>query len=254
MIESSQNKKIKLVSNLLSTKKFRDNEGLFVVESKKTIEDYHERMDIEFILKSEEVELNFEDERIIEVKDNVIKKLSETVTTQGVIAVCKKKECTIDNMLDSDNKFIVILEEIQDPGNLGTIIRTADAAGASGVIISKGSVDLYNPKVVRSTMGSLFNISTIDGVNLESVINKLKNKDVKVLGAHLRTDKMAYDLELKNNIAFVIGNEGNGLSDEVTELCDMKVKLPIIGDSESLNAAMASGILLYEVVRQRLYS
>ena len=141
---------------------------------------------------------------------------------------------------------------MNDPGNLGTVIRTADACGADAIFLSKGSVDMYNPKVLRSTMGSMFHVPVFQNVELNEISAKLKKNEIPLYAAHLRGDTYPYGLELAEPCAFIIGNEARGLSDEAADLCDRWVKIPMPGQAESLNASIAAGVLMYEVVRQRL--
>jgi TrmH family RNA methyltransferase len=152
-----------------------------------------------------------------------------------------------------EKPLIIILENIQDPGNLGTIIRTADAVGANGIIISKGSVDVYNPKVVRATMGSIFRVPIISESNLVEDINTLRDNNIEVLASHLQGSSNIYDCDLTKGVAILIGNEGNGLSEGITGLANRNIKIPMIGKSESLNAGVAASIMVYEVLRQRNY-
>ena len=139
-----------------------------------------------------------------------------------------------------------------DPGNLGTVIRTADACGADAVFLSKGSVDLYNPKVLRATMGSLFHVPVFQNIDLHALSEKMQAKQIPLYAAHLKGDRYPYALPLQDACAFLIGNEARGLSEDAAALCDAWVKIPMPGQAESLNASVAAGVLLYEVVRQRL--
>ena len=157
-----------------------------------------------------------------------------------------------DNGLDaSDNAFILIIEKLQDPGNLGTIIRTAEGAGVTGIIISSDSVDIYNPKVVRSTMGSIFRMPVYVSDDLIRDIECLKEKGITVYGAHLKGQNI-YDKNFKASCAFLIGNEGNGLSEEVSKTAEELIKIPMKGKVESLNAAISTAVIAYEVLRQRM--
>ena len=147
---------------------------------------------------------------------------------------------------------ILLAEELNDRGNLGTVIRTADACGADAVFLSKGSVDLYNPKVLRATMGSLFHVPVFQNIDLHALSEKMQAKQIPLYAAHLKGDRYPYALPLQDACAFLIGNEARGLSEDAAALCDAWVKIPMPGQAESLNASVAAGVLLYEVVRQRL--
>lgn len=167
------------------------------------------------------------------------------------MAICQKKNYTIKDINFSAN-FFLLAENLQDPGNLGTLIRTADACNVDYIIISKNSVDIYNPKVLRATAGSIFNIPVIQNVDLDEIFVLFKKHNIKTLATHLHGDKMPYDINLTESIAILVGNEGQGLSDSISKKSDYLVKIPILGKAESLNASVASGVLLYEVVRQRI--
>ncbi|MGO1369614.1 MAG: TrmH family RNA methyltransferase [Senegalia sp. (in: firmicutes)] len=259
-IKSSSNKIIKEVKSL-DNKKNRFKKGLFIIEGIRIIEDAiksHE--DIKYILYSDKLfdvkngkELfNYvgNEYETYKIDHNLFKDISDTENTQGIIAVLSMKNHEIKDMI-KDGTFIVILDKLQDPGNMGTIIRSADALGASGIIVSKGSVDIYNQKVLRSTMGSLFHMPIVQLEDTKEVILGLKNNNVKILATTLNHAKYCYDINLKEDIAIVIGNEGNGLDEEICDLSDENIIIPMDGKSESLNVAMASSIIMYEVLRQR---
>ena len=150
-----------------------------------------------------------------------------------------------------ETPHVLVLENIQDPGNLGTIFRTAEAAGATGIVLSKDCVDLYNPKVIRSTMGAIFRIPFIYTDDLKGTIDELKREGITVYAAHLKGEN-SYDMEdYKTACAFLIGNEGNGLTEETAACADRKILIPMEGGAESLNAAVASAVLMFEAGRQR---
>ncbi|NMA64848.1 MAG: RNA methyltransferase, partial [Clostridiaceae bacterium] len=148
-------------------------------------------------------------------------------------------------------KRIIVLENVQDPGNAGTIIRTADAFGFDAVIFSKDSVDPYNSKVIRSTMGSLFHIPVIISKDIYSTLEKMKDYGLTIIAAHPREAELCYEADISQNIAIVIGNEGSGLSEKILNIADKKIMTPMKGSAESLNASVAASILLYESMRQR---
>ena len=181
------------------------------------------------------------------VADNVFKKLSDTVTPQGVLAVVRMSNFTLEEVLndrDKENSCIVVLDKIQDPGNLGTIIRTGEGAGITAVVMSRDTVDLYNPKVIRSTMGSIFRVPCVIVDDLKEVVSEMKASGVTTYAAHLEGKNIS-SVELADDRAFLIGNEANGLSDEIAALADEKIKIPMEGEVESLNAAVATAILIY---------
>ncbi|MBC7592022.1 MAG: RNA methyltransferase [Salinibacterium sp.] len=183
------------------------------------------------------------------VTEGVIEAMADTVTPQGVIAVCRQFPTSIKDILGEGPKLIAILEEVRDPGNAGTIIRAADAAGADAVILTGRSVDLYNPKVVRATTGSLFHVPVAVGIELEVVIAKAKEAGLQVIAADIKgVDLLAERAAgtLSGPTAWLFGNEARGLSEEHFELADRAITVPIYGHAESMNLATAASVCLYE--------
>lgn len=255
-ISSKDNNLIKETKKL-KEKKYRNEKGLFIIEGFRFVEEaLKSSFQIEYILVSETAlsklsEYNLDS--IIEgdcksyvIPDIIFKTLASTDNPQGVIAVAKVKEIVSLNY----NNTYVLVDKVQDPGNLGTIIRTAHAAGCSGVILTKGTVDVYNEKTLRSTMGSIFNIPIIEDKDL-SFVKKLKEKGYKLVCSSLDTEYNFYDINFQEKVIISVGNEGNGLSKEVYDISDIKVKIPMPGGAESLNAAVAASIMIYEGVRQK---
>lgn len=189
--------------------------------------------------------------RIFKTTNDIIKSVSDTNNPQGIIAVVKIKEYSIDSLINEDNNLIIILDRIQDPGNLGTIIRTCDAFDVDGVIISEGSADLYNPKTIRATMGSIFHIKTAFSKNIIEVVNYLKTKNISIMATALNDSIEISKVNLRNNIAIIIGNEANGVNEKLLNIVDKKIKIPMNGNAESLNAAIAASLVIYEANRQR---
>lgn len=259
VITSRDNEQIKKIRKL-KDKKYRDEMGLYVVEGIKTVnEAIAENADIQTIVicddSNEQEELKqkmlytvskFD---ILYVNESVFEAISHVMHPQGILAVIKKKEKAEEIKLDED--VIVILDDIQDPGNLGTIIRTVDSCGLSQIIISKDTADPYSPKVVRSTMSGIFRVNIVESQELTETIKEIKNNGYKIIATTLNTNKTIYDIPYKKT-AIVIGNEANGISKNVLELADEKVKIPMLGKTESLNAAVATGIVLYEAFRKKL--
>ena len=256
-IESRDNKWVKRL-NGLKIKKNRDKEGVFVAEGLRFINEVPADWAVEAYAVSEtfaaENDLSRYEKKaeVLCLPDGVFASVCDTENPQGILAVCKKLEWDEGAVFAKEHPFFLLAEELNDPGNLGTVIRTADACGADAVFLSKGSVDLYNPKVLRSTMGSLFHVPVFQNVDLNEISAKLKEKGIPLYAAHLKGDKFPYDLDLKASCAFIIGNEARGLSEKAADLCDRWVKIPMPGQAESLNASIAAGVLMYEVVRQRL--
>lgn len=185
--------------------------------------------------------------------DRMFKEMTHTETPQGILAVAAVQSRSLKDITEDHRPFFVYCDAVQDPGNMGTIIRTADAAGADAVIVSGGCADIYNPKTVRSTMGSLFHLPVIKVEDSRAALSDLKERGLKVIAGHLCvTAKNHFEVDMKRGLVLVIGNEANGVSKPIVELSDYIVKIPILGRAESLNAGIASGILMYEIVRQRM--
>lgn len=256
MIESAHNKIVKEIKALADKKK-RDERGLFIADGLRFVSEIPNGIHIEKMVFSEsfasknDINKYSKKAECFVVSDNLFSVLSDTKNPQGIIAVCRKMSYDINRIIKKDG-FYVIAEEMNDPGNLGTVIRTAHAAGADGVILSKGSVDLYNPKVLRSTMGSVFKIPVIQNADLAQVTDLMKKSGISIYAAHLKGKKLLYELDLKKGCAFMLGNEARGLSDKAADMCDELVKIPMPGNAESLNASVAAAVLIYEMVRQRL--
>jgi len=187
---------------------------------------------------------------VTEVSDEVIRALTSTVTPQGLVGVAKMIDASLDE-LPLEMSLAVVLYAVRDPGNAGTILRSADAAGAGGVVFSEASVDVYNPKVVRSSAGSLFHVPVVRDAGIAETIGALRLRDVAVYAAGTSGEGTVYDVDLRKPTAFVFGNEAWGLPDEVAERTDGLVRIPIPGAAESLNLATAAGVVLFEAVRQR---
>ena len=187
------------------------------------------------------------------VSEQCMKKASGTENPQGILAEVRMKYYLIEHICgDSDSKTcILILDRLQDPGNMGTIIRTAEGAGISGIMVSSDSVDIYSPKVVRSTMGSLFRVPIYISSDMVSDIECLKKKGIVIYGTHLDGVNL-YQEKLEGPMGFLIGNEGAGLSDAVAETADRLIRIPMEGNVESLNAAISAAVVSYEALRQRI--
>ena len=185
------------------------------------------------------------------VKDNIFKDISDTITPQGIVCIVKQREYRLKDILRQGEKQIfVLLESLQDPGNLGTIMRTAEGAGAAAVIMNKSTVDLFNPKVVRSTMGSIFRVPFLISENLSDIVRELKENGVAIYAAHLN-GRIYYNEELyQGSCGFIIGNESKGLTEEISRQADKLIKIPMQGKLESLNAAVTAALLMYEAKRE----
>lgn len=251
VIRSRDNKTIKEIKKL-HEKKYRNLNQKFIVEGQRFVKEAMESdFEIEYVIIDENMlgkftDLKIKDENILIVSEVVFKDLCDTKMPQGILAIVKNKQV----QLHSDVGFYVLLDKVQDPGNMGTIIRTANAAGANGVILTKGTVDIYNEKTLRSTMGSIFKIPIIIDESLKFV-SELKQRGFKLICSSLDTDKNFYEVDLNGKVIIAVGNEGNGISDEIYNISDEKVKIPMPGSAESLNVGIAAGIMMFEVVRQK---
>lgn len=258
-ITSKENALIKHISKL-KEKKYRNEYGEFIVEGVKLVKEaIEEKAKIKNIIVSEETTISglvgrylkneLEEIEYIEVTDNIFKLISDVEKPQGVLAVIEKNNK--NQNIDFSQDLILALDDIQDPGNLGTIIRTADSIGLKQILVSKGTADSYNPKVIRSTMGAIFRINIIECENLLEKLEEVRKNNFEVVVTSLGTNKSVYDLKLTKS-AIVIGNEANGVSKKIIEMADENVIIPMFGKTESLNASVATGVILYEYVRQKL--
>ncbi len=256
LITSKDNEIIKHIRKL-KDKKERDISNEFIVEGIKMLEEaINEGADIKTVVVCDDclgnskiaTDLLYEiaKENIIYVPEKIFKLISDVKTPQGILAVIKKSDTS---KIEYTDDLFLILDNIQDPGNLGTIIRTADSINLKQIIVPKGSADSYNPKVVRSSMGAIFRVKVIEVDDLVKAIKEMKKNKIKVLATDLRTDKSIYDVNYEKSV-IVIGNEANGVSEKVLELADERIKIPMSGKTESLNAAVATGIILYNAVRK----
>ena len=257
MITSLANAAVKRIVLLQAKDKARRDEGLFIVEGVRMyMEVPTDRLDQVYVTEefldktSAEVRDRLSVTGYELVTDEVMKKMSDTVTPQGVLCTVQTLNYKLDDIVSPDGLYI-ILDGLQDPGNLGTIFRTAEAAGVSGIICSKQTVSIYNPKSVRSTMGTLFRMPFIYVEDLIDTIHSMQADGVQVYAAHLDQSESYDKYNYETATAFVIGNEGAGISREVADASSHYLHIPMEGSVESLNAAIAASILLYEAHRQR---
>lgn len=247
IITSNQNKIYKDTLKLLQ-KKYRDKFGKYIIEGIKIFEEKKDKIDIEYIILNENLEKKYENLEkykfpIYIVNENMFSKLSEQVNSQGVLVVAKMSKKEIIDVEEN----LVILDGIQDPGNLGTIIRTMVAFGFKNLVLTKESCDAFSPKVVRATMGSIFDVN-VYVLDKNNIIDFLKNKCYNVLTTELdKSSVLLENIVLKNKNAYVFGQEGNGISDEFKKISSQKVIIPISSNVNSLNVAISTAIFLYEV-------
>lgn len=256
MITSSSNQQMKNLSRLVKKAKARDEQDLFVVEGKKMFREAPKEW-ISQVYVSETFIADASNKEILSgvtyeiVSDSVFKGVSDTQTPQGILCLVRKPKYRLSDLLQKEQTHLLVLESIQDPGNLGTMLRTGEGAGITGIIMNETTVDLFNPKTIRSTMGSIYRVPYFITSNLNDTIRDLKEKNVSVYAAHLR-GTTGYDApDYCRESAFLIGNEGNGLSEETADLADTYIRIPMEGQVESLNAAISATILMYETNRQR---
>ncbi|GGF61272.1 23S rRNA methyltransferase [Paenibacillus albidus] len=189
---------------------------------------------------------------VIGVSAAVIAKCSSTGTPQPVFAIVRKDEQGVETILAQKDSLVVVLDGLQDPGNVGTIIRSADAAGAAGVILGQGCADLYNPKTIRSTMGSMFHLPVVEG-DLREILPQARERGALLVSTSLQGEESCYEHDFHGSQWLLIGSEGKGISPETAQMVDKSIIIPMAGRAESLNAAMAATILLFEGMRQRGY-
>ena len=259
MITSSSNPKIKELKQLQRKAALRQEKGVFLAEGLRMVQETPKEqiLAVYAARRFEKEQADWLAQRGVSyetVEDRVFDAVSDTKTPQGILCVVKRQEWSLKEMLAAEEEqmpLFLVVENLQDPGNLGTIFRTGEAAGVSGIIMSRETVDIYNPKTVRSTMGSIYRVPFLYTDSLKETIGMLKAADIRVYAAHLKGENFYHEISYKEGTAFLIGNEGKGLSEQTASLADGYLKIPMEGKVESLNAAVASSILMYEVRRQR---
>ena len=258
MITSAGNQQMKHVIQLNKKAKTRYEQRVFVVEGIKMCMEAP-REDIEAVYVSESFYNVPEHVQMLEgysyeiVADNVFKTISDTQTPQGILALVKMPQYTMADLMGKSGRkpHLLILESIQDPGNLGTMIRTGEGAGVTGILMNKTTVDIFHPKTIRATMGSLYRVPFYVTDSLEETLEELKEKGISLYAAHLKGTQSYDQPDYSKPCGFLIGNEGNGLSEKIAECADEYIRIPMEGKVESLNAAIAATLLMYEVNRQR---
>ena len=258
-ITSKDNELIKHIRKL-KDKKYRDESNEYLVEGVKLVEEaVKENAKIKQIIVCEDTTRTYEipthimleiaKYECISVSDKIFNIITQVTNPQGIMAIIEKN--AQDAQIDYSQDIIVVLDDVQDPGNLGTILRTVDSIGLNQIIVSKGTADAFNSKVVRSTMGAIFRIKIIEVENLAQAIKEMRKHHFKLMVTSLQTKNSIYDIDFYKKI-IVIGNEANGVSKEIQDMADEKAKIPMLGRTESLNASVAAGVVMYEYVRQKL--
>ncbi len=254
VITSRQNPLIKQIISLKSRKE-REESDLFVLEGETALLELPVGWPVEKIICADgfslgNIQKKYPETSVTVISDELFKTISETVTPQGVLAICKQKHYRLDDITAKQGDLVVYLHEVNDPGNLGAILRSAAAAGCAAILISAGSTDLYNPKTVRAAAGSLFRQKIASNVAFESI----KRFNLPIYASHPRGESSLYNVDFKRGGILVFGNEARGLTDEIAGACDLRVTIPMKNETESLNLSVAAGIMLFEYARQLLLS
>ncbi|EHK2279131.1 TrmH family RNA methyltransferase [Clostridium perfringens] len=251
-IESKNNNLFKEIKKL-KEKKHRIKSNKYLIEGLRFVEEaIKSKVSIDSIIFTESfkeknpdlfLKIN-ENIKLIQMNEALLKQLCSTENPQGIVGVIN-----MQNKELKSGELVVLVDKVQDPGNMGTIIRTAHAAGAAGIVMTKGTVDIYNDKTLRSTMGSIFYIPIVEDDSLDFV-KSLKKEGYKLVVSSLQGKNNFFEENLQGKVMIAVGNEGNGVSDEVYDIADIKVKIPMPGEAESLNVAVATSIMIYEKIRQ----
>ncbi len=249
IITSKDNEIIKNIKKL-KEKKYRLDS--YIVEGIKMVKEaINENQEIALIAIREDFKIDFDTKKIkiVIISNKIFNDISDVKTPQGILAVIKKNQ---NNQIETNQEYILALDSLQDPGNMGTIIRTADSANINQIIINKTTVDPYSPKVIRSTMGAIYRTNIIEVEDLKATLKEMKLKGFQIITTDLKATQSIYDINYNNKTVVVIGNEANGVSQEILQTADKKVIIPMLGKTESLNASIAASIMIYEYVRQKI--
>ena len=249
IITSKDNEIIKNIKKL-KEKKYRLDS--YIVEGIKMVKEaINENQEIALIAIREDFKIDFDTKNIktVIISNKIFNDISDVKTPQGILAVIKKNQ---NNQIETNQEYILALDSLQDPGNMGTIIRTADSANINQIIINKTTVDPYSPKVIRSTMGAIYRTNIIEVEDLKTTLKEMKSKGFQIITTDLKATQSIYDINYNNKTVVVIGNEANGVSQEILQTADKKVIIPMLGKTESLNASIAASIMIYEYVRQKI--
>lgn len=260
VIESSKNPLLKKIKNL-SKKTYREKEGQFFIEGLRFIQDaiVEKILFVEVVISeyfyndpTNKSIINYLDKNtnLILVNDSLFSNISSTASPQGIIAVINNSSIQSTHTI-KDGDFYIIIDSLQDPGNLGAIIRTSAAANVSAIFLGPGCVDLFNPKVLRATMGAIFKLPIIQLSSLTTIINNLKENSYSITATTPTSLIPYYSTDLTKNIALIVGNEANGISDDILALADTNITIPMFNNVESLNVSTATSIIIYEMLRQK---
>ncbi len=260
---SRKNTRVKYLRRM-EIRRFRDREGTFLVEGLRSVEEaLNSGWPVEMLVYCTKIMENRRGKTLLEraaavgvepaeVEEKLFRELAKTETPQGVLAVVRQCGAGLEDMRVVDNPaLLVLVDGVQDPGNLGTIVRSADAAGAGGVILLKGTADIYNPKALRATMGSIFHVPVVQNLSPSEALSYLSQRGIKTVAGDPRGEKLIYESDLTVPCVLVAGGEARGPGESVLKRVSERVRIPMPGWTESLNVAISAGILLYEAVRQR---
>jgi len=253
LIITSRENSVFKTAMLLKTAKGRSEKGMFIIEGVRSVRDALSKgADIFCIIQKEGTDLKIDTDKPTYIfAKKLFDTVCETVTPQGVMALCRMENKTFGDILKRGKELVVMCEALQDPGNIGTVIRTAHAVGAGGVILTKGCCDLYNPKIIRATMTGIFSVPVVSNVQSGDVIEYFKANGYKIVAGAL-TDSAVdfYDADLSGKHLIIVGNEGSGVRPETLSMCDAVLKIPMDSQAESLNAAVSLAVMSYEHYRQ----
>lgn len=256
MITSPQNERIKYLVQLQQKSSLRRQEGLFVVEGRRELlhcinADYEVKTIFVDNQKDDALlDIDSKNAEIIEVSPKVYEKIAYRESTEGVVAIVKARKKTLQDFAQKENPLYVVIEAVEKPGNLGAILRSADAAGVDGVIVCDPLTDLYNPNLIRASIGAIFTVPTVVCTS-EECIAWLKENKIQILTAQLQDSNLYYDIDMKKATAIVMGTEATGLTQQWRKAADKHIRIPMCGKLDSLNVSVSSAILMFEAIRQR---
>lgn len=261
-ITSIKNDKVKYLRSLYR-KKYRREYNQFVLEGVRLVEEALQEEEIDQLFYSEYLLRNQRGKDLLaeaesvgievyQLEDSLLQEVADTESPQGVLAIVNQDNNKLEDVFAGENELLVIVDQVQDPGNLGTIIRTADAAGAAGVITTKGTVSFYNQKTIRATMGSLLRLPVYRTGDLEELKQTLQDKNVQLVAGDVDADTYHFEVDFNQPTVLIVGSEAHGIRSELMDIVAKPVKIPLRGGAESLNVAMATSVILYEAVRQKM--
>ena len=256
MITSPQNERIKHLVQLQQKSSLRRQEGLFVVEGRRELlhcinADYEVKTIFVDNQKDDALlDIDSKNAEIIEVSPKVYEKIAYRESTEGVVAIVKARKKTLQDFAQKENPLYVVIEAVEKPGNLGAILRSADASGVDGVIVCDPLTDLYNPNLIRASIGAIFTVPTV-ACTSEECIAWLKENKIQILTAQLQDSSLYYDVDMKKATAIVMGTEATGLTQQWRKAADKHIRIPMCGKLDSLNVSVSSAILMFEAIRQR---